>query len=119
MAGKDADQVALGARLRNIRDYQGFTQEQVAQALGVLRPIVSMIEGGARRVTAADLKKLSRLYSLPVAYLLDEPVDLPAGSAALQMMLPGLDELDRVELLRFAQYLHYRKAHREELRRSS
>jgi transcriptional regulator with XRE-family HTH domain len=114
MKTNDAEKQALGKRLRKLREYQGYTQEAVAQALGLMRPSVSMIEEGRRNLTALELSRLSRLYSLPVAYLLDEPADVPRGGSETLQALAGLPEEDRAEVLRFAEFLRFRKAKLDE-----
>jgi transcriptional regulator with XRE-family HTH domain len=108
----ESGRAALGARLAKIRDYQGFTQEDVSKALKIPRAAVSEIETGRRKVGALELAALARIYSLPVAYLLDEPACGPPGTSALISAAAGLDDDDKAELMRFAEYLHFRRVHR-------
>lgn len=113
-AEKEPDHAAIGARLREAREYLGFTQAQVAKALGLLRPSVTMIEIGARKLSAAEVGKLSRLFRVPASHLLGGPPERPAVSVALQLALAGLPEEDRAEVLRFAEFLHFRQAQRRQ-----
>jgi Zn-dependent peptidase ImmA (M78 family)/DNA-binding XRE family transcriptional regulator len=61
------NQAALGKRLREARENCGFTQEAVAQELGIPRTAVVHIEGGDRVVTTVQLGEFARLYQRPVA----------------------------------------------------
>jgi transcriptional regulator with XRE-family HTH domain len=71
------DQVALGARLKESREYIGLLQEDVARALGIPRTSVHALEAGKRKVTGLELRRLARLYRRPVGWLLgEEDVDL-------------------------------------------
>ena len=71
----DEEWQALGARLREIREYLGISQQNVAQATGIQRTAVSDIERGQRKVDSLELRKLSKLYRYPVSYLLGESGD--------------------------------------------
>src|SRR5687767_5459711 len=70
------EQVALGARLKEAREYVGFLQEEVATALGIPRTSVHALEAGKRKVTGLELRRLARLYRRPVGWLLGEEVEL-------------------------------------------
>ena len=50
-------------RLREARETAGFTQFEVAQALGKPQSFVSKCEIGERRLDIIELKILARLYS--------------------------------------------------------
>ncbi len=55
-------QKELAKRLREARERAGFTQEDAAKALGLVRPAISQIESGRRKVSSIELIALSRLY---------------------------------------------------------
>lgn len=61
---------SLGEALKARRTAVGFTQEYVAEALGVSRQAVSKWENGASEPSTANLMALSKLYGLPVDELL-------------------------------------------------
>ena len=105
----DDEWQALGARLREIREYLGISQQNVAQATGIQRTAVSDIERGQRKVDSLELRKLSKLYRYPVSYLLGESGDDEAAApvTALARVFDDLAEQDRQEVLRFAEYLRY------------
>jgi Zn-dependent peptidase ImmA (M78 family)/transcriptional regulator with XRE-family HTH domain len=62
----------IAARLRAARESLGFTQTEVAKALGVHRPTISEIEAGRRTVTTEELYEFARIYVTPVSTLLSE-----------------------------------------------
>lgn len=66
------DRKAIADRLRKAREQLGFTQADVAEALGVHRPTVSEIEAGRRAVTSEELHRMSELFAIPVGTLLSE-----------------------------------------------
>lgn len=62
----------IADRLRETRKNLGFTQAQVAEALGVHRPTISEIEAGRRAVTSEELHRFCELYAIPVSRLLSQ-----------------------------------------------
>lgn len=104
---------ALGTRLRDARIYLGYTQDQVAGYLGLLRPSISMIEGGQRKVSVQELQKFCTLYKHSTDYFLGRSA-FPGVSARLSGMLEGLDGEDRSELERFAEFLYWSKKRKVE-----
>lgn len=59
--------------LIDLRNSNGYTQEKVADFLGINRFTYSSIESGKRDLTVKELEKLAMLYNMPVAELLDMP----------------------------------------------
>lgn len=95
----------VGQRLRDARESIGFTQLEVAEALGVSRPTLVALEQGSRKITGLELRRLARLYQRDVAWLLgDDPKD-SASSSALHRTTAALSESDREQVLRFAEFL--------------
>jgi transcriptional regulator with XRE-family HTH domain len=107
---KELDQVALGQRLKQVREYLGLSQQYVTAATGIPRPAVSEIERGNRKVDSLELRKLARVYQTSVGRLLDETPDTADTFAALGRALNGLSQKDQDEVLQFAEYLHSRTA---------
>lgn len=102
--------VALGKRLRQVREYLGYSQDDVAKVLKIHRPSMSCIESGERKIDSLELVKLAKLYALPVDYFLipsNSEGTMPVGLD--QAKLLGLDEEDRRELSLFADYLKWRR----------
>ena len=105
------DRKSLGARLRDAREYLGLSQDEVAKAIGLARPAISLIESGQRKVDALELKKFADLYQRPVAdFTGDSDVDAPAYEAVqhLARAAAKLTEADQAELIRFAEFLSAR-----------
>jgi transcriptional regulator with XRE-family HTH domain len=100
----ETEQVVLGARLKEAREYIGLLQEDVATALGIPRTSVHALEAGKRRVTGLELRRLARLYRRSVGWLLGEEVELN-DAEPLFRATAVLSEADREQVLRFAEFL--------------
>jgi Zn-dependent peptidase ImmA (M78 family)/transcriptional regulator with XRE-family HTH domain len=92
------DHVALGRRLREARERRELSQQAVADALELHRTAITLIEGGQRQVSTAELTKFSGLYRMSVGELLssDEPKDDPM--VVLYRLAPQLENDPRVKL---------------------
>jgi len=60
----------IGQRIKKIREEIGINQQELADRLGVLRPTISQMENGERKITADELIKLSEILNTPVSYLI-------------------------------------------------
>jgi transcriptional regulator with XRE-family HTH domain len=108
----DDDRKALGERLREAREYLGFSQDQVATFLGVSRSALSLMETGQRKVDALELKKLAGLYKRPVGFFTGEEAEEVSFGTDVKHLARQVSELspdDREELGRFADFLRARK----------
>lgn len=113
---KDDDRKSLGERLREAREYLGFSQEEVAAFLGASRSALSLIETGQRKVDALELKKLAGLYKRPVGYFTGEEAEEISFGADVKHLARKVAELspdDREELARFAEFLRAKKRKKE------
>jgi transcriptional regulator with XRE-family HTH domain len=90
-------------RLRSARVYLGFNRDQVSKAMQRERSWVDDIEHGRLAITGEELRKLSRLYRRPVAWLCGETTFTP--DAGLLRSVEGLTEGDREAILDFAEFL--------------
>lgn len=61
----------LGQRLKEMREQASMSQQKLAELLKIPRPGVSQIENGERKVSTDELVKLSEIFGLSVARLLD------------------------------------------------
>lgn len=105
------EQEHMGQRLKEAREYLGFSQEVIAEKLGVPRASISAMENGKRKVTSLELKRLSHLYRRPLQYFLgdDEPENPTKNDTieALFRTTKALNDTDRAQVLKFAQFLQH------------
>lgn len=107
----EAERRHLGEKLRQAREYVGFSQDEVATFLKVPRTAITNIESGQRKVEALELRRLAELYRQPVGYFTGEDeasASLPADVALLARQAAKLSVKDRDELGRFAEFLRAR-----------
>ena len=70
-------------RLKDLREDHDYTQQQVADAIGITQRKYSYIETGVQQLTAEVLVSLARFYAVSVDYLLgetDEPCRYPEST---------------------------------------
>ena len=67
---------SIGNNIAKFRNAQGFSQDQVAQLLGVSRGLVSLIETGEREISVTNLNKLADLFGIDLETLLEEDADV-------------------------------------------
>ena len=104
---------SIGERLREAREYIGFSQEEVAQHLQLSRSAISQIEHGRRKVDTLELKRLAALYQRSVASLVGEEKRAAASAPQVEIVARATAELseeDRDEVLRFVEYLQARSS---------
>ena len=79
--------MTFGEKLQNLRKGRGWTQEQLAEQIGVSRQALSKWELGAAVPDTENILQLSRLFGVTTDYLLydeyDSDRDLPAVHTAL------------------------------------
>lgn len=66
----------IGQRIKKLREEIGMSQQGLADRLGILRPTISQMENGERKVTAEELIKLFQILNTSVQYLMgleDQP----------------------------------------------
>lgn len=59
-------------RIRDLREDNDLTQQNVADAIGITQRKYSYIETGVQQLTAEILIKLSELYNVSIDYLLKQ-----------------------------------------------
>ncbi len=75
--------MTLEKKLACLRKREGLSQAEVSEKLDVSRQAVTKWETGTSRPSIENLQSLSRLYNVPLEYLLDESGDeLPAPAPA-------------------------------------
>lgn len=59
-------------RLKDLREDHDYTQQQVAEKIGITQRKYSYIETGIQQLTAEVLVPLTRFYNVSIDYLLGE-----------------------------------------------
>ena len=96
----------LGQRLREAREYLGYSQSEVAEAMGLPRPAISRFETGQRKVSVLELGRLATLYRRTPDYFLHPPQEIEDPTVtALFRATRDLSDRDRQQVLRFAEFL--------------
>lgn len=62
----------IGSNIKKIRERLGYTQDDLANYLNVPRPTISYIETGERECSFDHLERLSVLFNMDLADLLEE-----------------------------------------------
>jgi transcriptional regulator with XRE-family HTH domain len=92
--GPDPIDVAVGARVRIRRRWLGFSQTQLANALGITFQQVQKYERGANRVSASMLVKIAGKLETTVAALVGEDGQAPVEAIIYaQLATPGATDL--------------------------
>ena len=107
MDGDHVSASAVGARLREAREYLGFSEEEVARHLGLSQAAMSCIETGSCQAGASELRALAKLYQTSVEFLTDRGQEAPGWKTFpdLERAAADLSAADRNEILRFAEFL--------------
>ncbi len=74
--------IHVGSRVRLRRTLLGFSQEKLADAIGLTFQQVQKYERGANRIGASRLYELSRVLDVPVSFFFDDMSSEVAGRAA-------------------------------------
>jgi transcriptional regulator with XRE-family HTH domain len=105
---EEIEQLRLGARLKESREYLGLSQQLVADRTGIPRSAISDVERGMRKVDSLELKKFALVYGKPVGYFLDEAENPDPATHTLQVLTratAGLTEADQQKLVDYAELL--------------
>ena len=108
----DTERSALGARLKALREYRGFSQDEVAKVIGVPRSAISLIESGDRRLEFLEAQKLAKLFECTSEDLTgpgSAQESMPDSVTMIARATASLSPEDQGEVLRFAQFLQSRK----------
>lgn len=74
------DRKALGKRIRTERQQLNYTQEQLAELIGVSSTYVGFIERGERAVTLEKLVLIANVLHVSLDYLLIDSADASADN---------------------------------------
>lgn len=70
------DQKEIGKRLTELRKAKGFTQEDLAEYMGINRTIITQIELGNRDLTAIELRNLADVLHFSLDFFLSEDFEI-------------------------------------------
>ena len=92
--GPEDIDVAVGARIRIRRRWLGWSQTQLANALGITFQQVQKYEKGSNRVSASMLVKAAKALDTSVAALVGEDDSTPVEAIIYaQLSTPGATDL--------------------------
>lgn len=77
MTDLEKRQAQISQRIRTARENSGLSQGQAAKLLGIHRPSLTEAEQGRRKVSAAELAEMAKLYRVGVGWLACEEGDEP------------------------------------------
>lgn len=102
--------VFIGKRIRVARLEKGFSQTFLAEALGTIQSLVSMLETGKRPVSIDLLTLLCQFLEKPPSYFLQESVAQVSDSQVGSFLEQVSQEPELVpDLLRHARFLQFRR----------
>lgn len=86
----------IGKRLKQAREALGYTQEHVAEKLGIGRPRYSDIENGKRDVPVKELYAFCEFFARPLEFFLKESLATESGFKVLFRKTAGDGEVTKV-----------------------
>lgn len=96
----------LGQRIRQARERQGLSQEELAAALGLGQRAISELENGKRRLPITDLPDLARHLDVSLLYFFGENVEVDDLDQELLQYFHRLsDPQSRVTILEIVRLL--------------
>jgi transcriptional regulator with XRE-family HTH domain len=105
----------IGARIREIRESKNVTQQKLADALNVSRPVVSKIESGKKAVNALELKNIADALGTTIDALMKNSND--EGIVA-RFRASGNDDQEFLEAVKLVEDLFHDIAGQLRVRRS-
>lgn len=84
----------IGKNIRSFREKMGLSQEEVAQFLGIKREMISYYETDARETPITMLEKLSDLFGVDLADLVEEDEKQVSASVALAFRADSMSDED-------------------------
>ncbi len=96
----DQDQI-IGRNLQSLRQKLGFTQEQVAEYLGIARVELSYYETGSRSMPTSLMSPLANLYGVEEYDFYEEDLDLARVNLALAFRAEAIKTSDLEQIAKF------------------
>ena len=100
----------VGEKIKNLRKHLCFTQEEVAEALGVTSQQIQKFEGGSNRISAGRLYQIALLLKVPVQTFfpgrqLGEFEPVTTKRLRIMRIVAALDEPHHDDMLRLLRAL--------------
>ena len=94
------DQI-IARNFRKLREAAGYTQNDVANALGLKRSAYSNYELGEREIPYDIIEKASNFFGCDMECLFEENENINATLLVSAFRTTGLSQTDAVEVMRF------------------
>ena len=91
----------VGNNLKKMRELNGFTQDDMAKALGINRSAYSNYESGLREMPYDILDKVGNFLGCETYLLFEESEEAQNELLATAFRLTGLSEADYAEIISF------------------
>ena len=91
----------ISKNIRSMREASGFTQEQVAQFLGIGRSAYSNYETGDRELPLEVMERLADLYGCDMYFLYEEDADVVKNMLTTAFRVDNLSADDMKQIARF------------------
>lgn len=93
--------IIIGKNIKSYREINGFTQDTVANFLGIKREMISYYENGTREVPFEVLNRLSDLYGVDMADIFEEDEVLTKEKVVCAFRTEGFDSADLETMAQF------------------
>jgi len=103
----------IGRKIKELREVNGYTQEEVSRITGINRSKLSQIENGKLGISNEELYRISRLLGQHLEYFFEEE-EKPVSNVLLFRAKGSLDE-DDLELIKNCQEIGINYTELEEL----
>lgn len=91
----------IARNLKKLREIARYTQDEVAQALGITRSAYSNYESGDREVPYDVIEKASDFFGCDMTVLFEENENADALIFASAFRIHGISPEDSAEIMRF------------------
>ncbi|MEB2774978.1 helix-turn-helix transcriptional regulator [Algoriphagus sp. D3-2-R+10] len=91
----------IGKNLQALRKKQGFTQDQIAEYLGILREEVSYYENGSRTMPTSLMSPLANLYGVDEYDFYEENFNIASVNLALAFRAEDIKSSDLEQIAKF------------------
>ena len=91
----------IARNLKKLRETARYTQEEVAEAIGITRSAYSNYESGEREVPYDVIENASNLYGCEMALLFEDNDNIDAQILVTAFRVDGLTPEDNREIIHF------------------